>query len=267
VGNNPGIQADYEYDGLGLRRKATVTETPLAPAPPITTVRSWTWGGENGEEEVAEDANLTTHVAGFRVGDGPTSFTHDGLGSVVGQTGSFLINDRVRTYEGFDFEKVLITTRMAMDHLALGEWDKARVEIKRTHEREALIAELRTPDMTKLLAAAGFDSLENNARDTEMVDSIRDSAVNLKGNWTDGKGAIWRRSSRSCSRSTRPSRRAPRRAARSAAPRHPPSLRDSVRSPSPHADGTTYWGTREGGGGGARRRGGARRGRSRDSAR
>ena len=51
--------------------------------------------------------------------------------------------------------------------------------------REALIAELRTPGMTKLLAAAGFDSLENNARDTEMVDSIRDAAVNLKGNRTD----------------------------------------------------------------------------------
>jgi len=86
VGNNPGIQAEYEYDGLGLRRQATVTETPLAPAPPITTVRTWTWGGADGEEEVAEDSNLTTHVAGFRVGDGLNAFTHDGLGSVVTQT-------------------------------------------------------------------------------------------------------------------------------------------------------------------------------------
>ncbi len=86
VGNNPGIQADYEYDGLGLRRQATVVVTPPIPGAVTTSTRTWTWGGADGEEEVAEDSNLTTHVAGFRVGDGPNSFTHDGLGSVVTQT-------------------------------------------------------------------------------------------------------------------------------------------------------------------------------------
>lgn len=68
----------------------------------------------------------------------------------VGRTSSFLVNDRMRTYEGFDYEKVLITTRMAMDHLATGDWDKARVEIKRTHEREALIAEVRAREYQKV---------------------------------------------------------------------------------------------------------------------
>jgi hypothetical protein len=68
----------------------------------------------------------------------------------VGKTSSFLVNDRMRTYEGFDYEKVLITTRMAMDHLAVGDWDKARVEIKRTHEREALIAEVRAREYQKV---------------------------------------------------------------------------------------------------------------------
>jgi hypothetical protein len=53
--------------------------------------------------------------------------------------GSLLLNDKVRVYEGHDYEKVMVTTRMAMNHLALGDWDNARVQIKRTHEREALI--------------------------------------------------------------------------------------------------------------------------------
>ncbi len=91
VGNNPGIQADYEYDGLGLRRSATVVVTPPIPGVVTTSTRTWTWGGADGEEEVAEDSNLTTHVAGFRVGDGPNSFTHDGLGSVVTQTAGMTV--------------------------------------------------------------------------------------------------------------------------------------------------------------------------------
>lgn len=68
----------------------------------------------------------------------------------VGKTSSFLVNDRMRTYEGYDYEKVLITTRMAMDHLAAGDWDKARIEIKRTHEREALIADVRSREYQKV---------------------------------------------------------------------------------------------------------------------
>lgn len=58
--------------------------------------------------------------------------------------GSVLINDRVRPYEGADFEKVMLTARMAVNHVALGQWDLARVAIKRTHEREAVIADLRS---------------------------------------------------------------------------------------------------------------------------
>lgn len=62
---------------------------------------------------------------------------------LLGDVGSLLINDKSRPYTGQDFEKVMLTTRMALNHLALGEWDRARVAIKRTHEREALIASLR----------------------------------------------------------------------------------------------------------------------------
>jgi len=60
-----------------------------------------------------------------------------------GNVASFLVNDKVRVYEGQDYEKVMVTTRMAMNHMELGDWDKARVQIKRTHEREEFLKALR----------------------------------------------------------------------------------------------------------------------------
>jgi len=102
----------------------------------------------------------------------------------VGQTGSFLLNDRVRTYEGSDYEKVLITTRMAMDHLALGDWDKARVEIKRTHEREALIVEVRAREYQKLREEAAGKSAQVSFREINgyPVESIATPEANALRN-------------------------------------------------------------------------------------
>jgi hypothetical protein len=74
--------------------------------------------------------------------------------------GSVLLNDRARPYEGADFEKVMLTARMALNHVALGEWDLARVAIKRTHEREAVIADLRS----KQIRQAEEQAKERGAR-------------------------------------------------------------------------------------------------------
>ena len=54
---------------------------------------------------------------------------------------SVLVNDRVRAYQGHGFERVLLASGMAMNHIADGHWDLARVEIKKSHELEARIAE------------------------------------------------------------------------------------------------------------------------------
>jgi hypothetical protein len=69
--------------------------------------------------------------------------------------GSLLVSDRLRAYTGHDFEKVMLTTRMALNHLSLGEWDQARVAIKRSHEREALIARLRAEQVRRAEESAG----------------------------------------------------------------------------------------------------------------
>ncbi|UVJ44204.1 hypothetical protein NVV94_00880 [Pseudomonas sp. LS1212] len=67
----------------------------------------------------------------------------------IRQFGSFLVNDKVRRYEGYDYEKVMLTTQMALNMLALNDFDGARTEIKKTHEREATIAELRDKEYLK----------------------------------------------------------------------------------------------------------------------
>ncbi|MCP1513496.1 COG3014 family protein [Pseudomonas rhodesiae] len=67
----------------------------------------------------------------------------------LAQFGSFLANDKVRRYEGYDYEKVMLTTQMALNLLAVNDFDGARTEIKKTHEREAVIADLRDKEYLK----------------------------------------------------------------------------------------------------------------------
>ncbi|WP_339522587.1 COG3014 family protein [Pseudomonas sp. EL_65y_Pfl2_R96] len=59
------------------------------------------------------------------------------------EMGTLLVNDKLRRYEGYDYEKVMLTTQMALNQLAANDFDGARADIKKTHEREALIARQR----------------------------------------------------------------------------------------------------------------------------
>ena len=67
-------------------------------------------------------------------------------GKLISHVGAILTGDNSREYEGQDYEKVMLTTRMAMDRINLSDLDTARVDIKRTHEREAVIAEFRAKE-------------------------------------------------------------------------------------------------------------------------
>jgi hypothetical protein len=68
---------------------------------------------------------------------------------LLGSVASVVLNDKSLPYEGHDYEKVMLTTRLAMDRLAQGDFSTARVDIKRTHEREAVIAQLRDKELQK----------------------------------------------------------------------------------------------------------------------
>ena len=65
---------------------------------------------------------------------------------LMGTVGAALISERLKNYEGQDYEKVWLTTRLAMNRVALGDFENARVDITRTHEREAIIAEFRSKE-------------------------------------------------------------------------------------------------------------------------
>lgn len=65
---------------------------------------------------------------------------------LLGTVGAALISERLKVYEGQDYEKVWLTTRLALNRVAVGDWENARVDIKRTHEREAVIAEFRAKE-------------------------------------------------------------------------------------------------------------------------
>ena len=73
-----------------------------------------------------------------------TATTHpDKLMSTLGAA---MISERLKIYEGQDYEKVWLTTRLALNRVAAGDMENARVDIKRTHEREAVIAEFRSKE-------------------------------------------------------------------------------------------------------------------------
>ncbi|MGC5699315.1 hypothetical protein J4P02_03825 [Pseudomonas sp. NFXW11] len=85
----------------------------------------------------------------------------------LAQFGSFLVNDKVRRYEGYDYEKVMLTTQMAMNLLANNDFDGARTAIKKTHEREAVIAELRDKEYLKREDEAEKQGIKTEYKDLQ----------------------------------------------------------------------------------------------------
>lgn len=77
-----------------------------------------------------------------------------GVSSFMRGLSSYAINDKLRAYPGYDYEKVMLLTYMALNHLALGDYDGARVAIKQAHELEAQIAELRAKQYAEVEESA-----------------------------------------------------------------------------------------------------------------
>jgi uncharacterized protein len=94
---------------------------------------------------------------------------------VIGMIGASLISERASAYEGTNYEKVWLTTMLALNRLATGDVDNARVDIKRTHEREAVIAQLKE----KATAAAEKEAKEKGAeQQTKEIDGYPIDTLN-----------------------------------------------------------------------------------------
>ncbi len=99
---------------------------------------------------------------------------------IVGDIGSYVLNDTTRRYEGRDYEKVMLSVRIALNHLALGDWDKARTEIKKMHEREAVIAEFRAKELEaakKEAESKGIKTTSFKELNGYPIETLEDPAV------------------------------------------------------------------------------------------
>jgi hypothetical protein len=98
---------------------------------------------------------------------------------LMGQVGALIMGDNSRDYEGQDYEKVMLTTRMAMNRINLGDLDNARVDIKRTHEREAIITEFRAKETAEAEKEAKDKGVNTTAKELDgyPVETLNDPEV------------------------------------------------------------------------------------------
>ena len=99
---------------------------------------------------------------------------------LLGELGSYVLNDTTRRYDGKDYEKVFLNVRLALDHLALGSWDNARTEIKKMHEREAIIADFHVKQVEAAKKAAkdnGLTTTSFKELDGYPVETLNDPQV------------------------------------------------------------------------------------------
>jgi hypothetical protein len=82
---------------------------------------------------------------------------------VIGEIGAFLVSDRVRRYDGQDYEKVFLSAKLALDHILLGRFDLARIEMKKTFEREKLIESFREKEYDKIKEEGGKQGVTTTA--------------------------------------------------------------------------------------------------------
>jgi len=97
---------------------------------------------------------------------------------------SYLINDKVRPYEGHDYEKVMLLTYITLNFLAMGDYENARVAIKQTHELEAVIANLRSKEVLSVEQDALRRGAQTSFRELNgyPVETIDNPAVNALKN-------------------------------------------------------------------------------------
>lgn len=87
--------------------------------------------------------------------------------SAMGDHWGSIINDKLRRYDGYDYEKVMLTTQMALNQLAVNDFDGARADIKKTHEREALIARQREKEYEQVEEQAKSQGVRVHYKDLQ----------------------------------------------------------------------------------------------------
>ena len=115
---------------------------------------------------------------------------------VIGDIGSFLVNDKTRRYDGQDYEKVMLSTRLTLSHIMQGNYDLARIEMKKTYEREKLIESFREKEYDKLQEDAKTQEVSADVKqmkdypmtelDTPEVNSLKNGFQNAFSHYLAG---------------------------------------------------------------------------------
>jgi len=98
---------------------------------------------------------------------------------ILSYIGTAVVNDKMLRYDGQDFEKVMLSTNLALDHILLGNWDMARTEIKKMHEREAIIADIRAKEIEKIEEEAKSRNVKTEIKELKgyPVETLNDPEV------------------------------------------------------------------------------------------
>jgi hypothetical protein len=103
---------------------------------------------ERGEMLRTRAASVDQSTQAWMVADGRILGWEDEargkLAKSAGTLGAWLLSDDLSRYDGQDYEKVMLSTRLAENDIVAGKWDIARVEVRKMYEREGLIADLRS---------------------------------------------------------------------------------------------------------------------------
>lgn len=129
------------------------------------------------------DGKPADSQAAFEVADGKVNIWEATAKSnpekLMQQVGATLAGERFLVYEGQDYEKVMLTTRMAMNRISLGDLDNARVDIKRTHEREAVIQEFRAKQTAAAEEQATKQGISKSGKELDgyPIETLNDPEV------------------------------------------------------------------------------------------
>ena len=129
------------------------------------------------------DARYRESLASFEVADVKVNeweaTARSAPEKLMGQLGATMFGETFKTFEGQDYEKVMLTTRMAMNRISLGDLDNARVDVKRTHEREAVIAEFRAKETAAAEEEAKTNGITGEAKELNgyPIETLNDPEV------------------------------------------------------------------------------------------
>ena len=97
---------------------------------------------------------------------------------------SYVVSDKMRVYEAHDYEKVMLLTYMALNQIALGQYEQARVAITQTHELEAAIDLARARALAEVEAEARKRGAVTSFKELDgyPVETIDNAQVNALKN-------------------------------------------------------------------------------------